>query len=62
MQVLDMVVYISMAFGNPYGDDWNADEVAEAVALMEIDGIKMISLADTVGAADAQKVADVGVQ
>jgi len=56
---LDMVVYISMAFGNPYGDDWNADEVAEAVALMEIDGIKMISLADTVGAADAQKIADV---
>ena len=56
---LNMVVYISMAFGNPYGDDWNADEVAEAVALLEIDGIKMISLADTVGAADAQKIADV---
>jgi len=56
---LNMVVYISMAFGNPYGDEWNADEVAEAVALMEIDGIKMISLADTVGAADAQKIADV---
>src|ERR671924_913872 len=27
---LDVVVYISMAFGNPYGDDWSVDEVVEA--------------------------------
>ena len=30
---LDIVVYISMAFGNPYGDLWNVDEVIEAVEL-----------------------------
>ena len=37
---LDVVVYISMAFGNPYGDLWNADEVIEAIALMEVDNSK----------------------
>ena len=33
---LDMVVYISMAFGNPYGDPWNVDEVVDAVDLLEV--------------------------
>jgi hydroxymethylglutaryl-CoA lyase len=56
---LDVVVYISMAFGNPYGDLWNVDEVVEAISLMEVDSLKMISLADTVGMADAQKVGEV---
>src|SRR5438270_9930051 len=37
---LDVVVYISMAFGNPYGDEWNPDEVVEAVNLLESYGIK----------------------
>ena len=55
---LDVVVYISMAFGNPYGDPWNADEVIEAISLMEVDNLKMISLADTVGAASTQQVGD----
>src|SRR6202451_2920786 len=32
---LDVVVYISMAFGNPYGDPWNVHEVVEAVSLLE---------------------------
>ena len=56
---LDMVVYISMAFGNPYGDPWDANEVAEAVGLVESSGIKMVSLADTVGMADAEKIKQV---
>src|ERR1700732_2006799 len=55
---LDVVVYISMAFGNPYGDLWNADEVIEAIGLMEIESLRMISLADTVGMARAQQIAD----
>src|SRR6478609_10770945 len=42
---LNVVVYISMAFGNPYGDPWNADEVVSAVDILEVSGIKMISLA-----------------
>ena len=55
---LDVVVYISMAFGNPYGDLWNPDEVIEAIALMEVDNLRMISLADTVGMASPQQVSD----
>jgi hydroxymethylglutaryl-CoA lyase len=56
---LDVVVYISMAFGNPYGDLWNGEEVIEAIALMEVDNLRMISLADTVGVATPQQIADV---
>lgn len=53
---LDIVVYISMAFGNPYGDPWNIEEVVSAVDVLESSGIKMISLADTVGLASAEQV------
>src|SRR5579863_3064571 len=55
---LDVVVYISMAFGNPYGDPWNVDEVIEAISLMEVDNLRMISLADTVGMATPEQIAD----
>lgn len=55
---LDMVVYISMAFGNPYGDEWNIEEVVNAVDMLESSGIKTISLADTVGLASAEQVRD----
>jgi hydroxymethylglutaryl-CoA lyase len=53
---LDVVVYISMAFGNPYGDPWDANEVVEAVDLIERSEIKSISLADTVGLASPEQV------
>ena len=53
---LDVVVYISMAFGNPYGDLWNAGEVIEAVGILADMGIQQISLADTVGLATPQQV------
>src|SRR5438552_787193 len=46
---LNVVVYISMAFGNPYGDAYDADEVVAAVDVLESSGITMVSLADTVG-------------
>jgi len=55
---LDVVIYISMAFGNPYGDLWNAEEVIEAIALMEIENLRMISLADTVGMASSPQIGD----
>ena len=48
---LEIVVYISMAFGNPYGDPWNEDKVHEAVKKIASLGIRSISLADTVGIA-----------
>ena len=53
---LDTVVYISMAFGNPYGDPWSIDEVINAVDVLESYGIKMISLADTVGMAGPEQI------
>ena len=53
---LKTVVYISMAFGNPYGDEWNAEEVVEAVDLLESYGVKQISLADTVGVAGPDQI------
>jgi len=56
---LDVVVYISMAFGNPYGDLWNPEEVVEAISLMEVDNLRMISLADTVGMASPQQIREV---
>ena len=55
---LSVVVYISMAFGNPYGDPWSVEEVVDAVELLEAEGVHMISLADTVGAASALQIAE----
>ena len=48
---LGMVVYISMAFGNPYGDPWNENELRQVVANLAALGVGSISLADTVGVA-----------
>lgn len=48
---LGMVVYISMAFGNPYGDPWDTDKLRKAVTKVVAAGIRSISLADTVGLA-----------
>ena len=49
---LGMVVYISMAFGNPYGDPWDENELRQAVGKLAALGVRSISLADTVGVAD----------
>jgi hydroxymethylglutaryl-CoA lyase len=56
---LDVVVYISMAFGNPYGDLWNVDELVEAISLLEVENVRMISLADTVGMASPQQISEI---
>ena len=53
---LDVVVYISMAFGNPYGDEWTIGEIVDAVDLLESLDIHMISLADTVGRAGPDQI------
>ena len=56
---LDTVVYISMAFGNPYGDHWSIDEVVNAVDVLESYGVRTVSLADTVGMATSEQIRDV---
>ena len=53
---LELVVYISMAFANPYGDAWNLDELIEACSLLTEMGVTQISLADTVGLADPAQI------
>jgi hydroxymethylglutaryl-CoA lyase len=45
----ELVVYLSMAFGNPYGDTWSPDIVIEWAKAISERGIKTISLADTIG-------------
>jgi hydroxymethylglutaryl-CoA lyase len=56
---MDVVAYISMAFGNPYGEAWDIDEVVAACDLLADNGVTQISLADTVGLATPKQVADV---
>ena len=46
------VAYISMAFGNPYGDMWSEEKVAEAAGAITGMGVNSLSLADTIGAAE----------
>jgi hydroxymethylglutaryl-CoA lyase len=53
---LDIVVYISMAFGNPYGDPWDEDKVRQAMGKIIALEIRSISLADTVGVAAPELV------
>jgi len=51
-----LVVYISMGFGNPYGDPWSEEVVFEWVETLTRLGVRIISLADTVGLATPEQV------
>ena len=53
----ELVVYISMGFGNPYGDDWNTEIVEKWIKEMDQLGIKIISLSDTIGIANPETIA-----
>jgi hydroxymethylglutaryl-CoA lyase len=53
---LEMVAYVSMAFGNPYGDPWSEEEVAKCAQRIAALGVPSISLADTVGAAQPELI------
>jgi hydroxymethylglutaryl-CoA lyase len=55
---LDVAAYISMAFGNPYGEEWSIDEVVTACELLIDSGVQAISLADTVGLAAPEQIAE----
>ncbi|AXC09824.1 Hydroxymethylglutaryl-CoA lyase [Acidisarcina polymorpha] len=55
---LDIVAYVSMAFGNPYGDAYDTEEVIAACDLLVDMGITQISLADTVGLATPRQIED----
>lgn len=53
---LGVVAYLSMAFGNPYGDPWSQQEVITACHSLKDLGLTEISLADTVGVADPEQI------
>ena len=53
----NLVVYISMAFGNPYDEPWGPEIVEETIEWLKEIGIRTISLADTVGSASPDEVA-----
>ena len=55
---LDVVAYVSMAFGNPFGDAWDIDEVVNAVDLLVEGGVRQIVLEDTAGLATPKLLAD----
>lgn len=52
----ELVVYLSMGFGNPYGDPWNEEVVYEWAAALARLGVRTISVADTVGLATPEHV------
>jgi hydroxymethylglutaryl-CoA lyase len=56
---LNVVAYVSMAFGNPYGDAWSLPLVLEACEQLKGMGITQISLADTVGVATSLQIMEV---
>jgi hydroxymethylglutaryl-CoA lyase len=51
-----LVIYISMGFGNPYSERWNADIVIKWVKHLAAMGIKIIPLADTVGVSNPENI------
>ncbi|MEY8021247.1 hydroxymethylglutaryl-CoA lyase [Muriicola sp. SD30] len=52
----EVVVYISMGFGNPYGDPWDVDIVAEWTEKLTAMGVKILSLSDTVGTSTPENI------
>lgn len=54
----DLVVYISMAFGNPFGEPWGPEIVEDAVEWLKGCGVETVSLADTVGVSTAKEVGE----
>ncbi|VXB92041.1 hydroxymethylglutaryl-CoA lyase [Maribacter litoralis] len=52
----EVVTYISMGFGNPYGDPWNVEIVGEWTERLAKMGAKILSLSDTVGSSDPETI------
>ncbi len=51
-----VVTYISMGFGNPYGDPWNVEIVGEWTEKLAVMGVEVLSLSDTVGTSDPETI------
>src|SRR5688572_10370464 len=53
----ELVTYISMGFGNPYGEAWSTETVGEFVQKLDDLGVKIISLSDTIGVSNPENIA-----
>jgi len=53
-----LLVYISMAFGNPYGDEWNGKIAGDYIEKLSSFGIKHFALADTVGVSNTENITE----
>lgn len=54
-----LLVYLSMGFGNPYGDEWNTGIIEQWTAQLVNEGISNIALADTIGIAEAWQISSI---
>jgi hydroxymethylglutaryl-CoA lyase len=54
--MMELVIYFSMGFGNPYGDPWNVELVEEWAVKMNDIGIETIALSDTIGIANKESI------
>lgn len=52
----EVVAYLSMGFGNPYGDPWNVDIVGEWTERLSNMGVKILSLSDTIGSSTPESI------
>jgi hydroxymethylglutaryl-CoA lyase len=55
----ELLVYLSMGFGNPYGDEWSVDIVSQWTERLVDEGINIIALSDTVGVATPDQVSEI---
>jgi hydroxymethylglutaryl-CoA lyase len=55
----DLLVYLSMGFGNPYGDEWNMEIVQHWAGKLTAEGVNIIAPADTIGMATAEQVSEI---
>ncbi len=56
---LELVVYVSMGFGNPYGDPWSPEAVVAFVGRLRALGVRRIAIADTYGVAGPERIHEV---
>src|SRR5690606_16596623 len=53
------VVYLSMGFGNPYGDEWNVEIVEKWADVLVSNGVEILSLSDTTGVSSPEKIREI---
>ena len=52
----ELVVYLSMGFGNPYGDPWNPEVLGEFTQRLDALGVRIVALSDTIGASTPETI------